>query len=520
MVNPLFLAAGKFLRNQNIAVAIMTLILTTISVYVSFFFASPYILLIIPLIAIVTITAIILFKQPILAFFVFIIALPIHSLIITILISHLGISISIARFLASWKESLLIFIFSIMILRIMLSKQNIYIAWIDLIAYVWFSQIIIYFIFQNTILNLQSSLVFRAYGARDWMLYLIPYFIGRLIFISERQSKRIFKLIMLVGVFTSLVGIIEYFLIPLEWHVRLGIPKYFSEFLGVQYPDVLFGLPPNYWTRMGTWLVRRSVSVYLSGQAFALPFLIIMPIVVYNCFFSKSMKYSRVALFLCSIALILTITRMTIIVCFIQSVLLLWMLRRKTIAISLLSISIVICVIALLFSTTFRSFVVNTLTFQDSSTQTRPRQWVEGLQSLADNPFGLGLGSTGQTATRFGLDGVGTEAGYLKITGALGLPGLLLFLGWFMGILVYSFVGYKMMVGHWRGVAAVTLVASIGFLLNNFTAPPDQSTFTIYIFCWFAGVTIQQVILQSRKADSDPSIVAKSEILSLNMGQP
>ena len=159
-------------------------------------------------------------------------------------------------------------------------------------------------------------------------------------------------------------------------------------------------------------------------------------------------------------------------------------------AVSLLS------VVVIASNASLRNYVMNTLTLQDTSSRVRPARWASGFQTLFDYPFGDGLGITGSTGTRFGLEGGGDEAGYFKITGALGIPGLFLFLGWFLGVLFYAYRLLRHRRGVWQGIALVTFVVARCFLLNNFTASPDQLPFTIYVFAWLAGLTVHYVTSQ------------------------
>jgi hypothetical protein len=369
---------------------------------------------------------------------------------------------------------------------------------VDVIAIGWLSQIVFYFLFQGILFSLQTGLTSRLYGARDWLLYLLPYFIGRIVPVSERRAQTVLRLILFVGVVTSLAGMYERFFIPTDWHVALGVPKYYAEFLGTAYSDFFFGLPPNYWTRLGGVQIRRAVSVYLSGQSFALPFMVVIPVAAYHVFSKAFSKYGFVLFAVCASALLLTITRMTIVVCAIQMIILLWLLRKhRTVIRVLLVLMLVFAFMAARYDS-LRNYVIATVTLSDDSGQARPQQWLEGLSQLIDYPLGQGLGSTGQTSARFGLTGIGTEAGYLKLTGALGIPGLLLFAGWFGGILLYSLKALRRTTGSQRGIVVATFVVAVGFLLNNLTAPPDQSPFVIYIFGWLAGLSIQYATARPR----------------------
>lgn len=433
------------------------------------------------------------FIRPIRALFAFIFLLPIHSLVLTILIAQLGLSINLVKVVASWKEILLLCTFIVVVSHRFIQRRPFWVNWVDYIALLWLALIVVYFLFHDLFFSWESNLTIRLYGARDWLLYLIPYFIGRLIVVSDKNASKIFKSLLLVAFLTSIIGIFEYFFVPIEWHIKLGVPRYFGEFLGLEYPEHWFGLPPNYWTSIGGLEVRRSVSTYLSGQGFALTFLLIIPVVTYNYFIALR-RASLSLLLLCWIALLLTITRMTILVCFIQSMTVLWFCRKtKRLTLVLIGTMLILTAIFVINST-IRNYIIQTLTFQDDSGRTRPGQWLAGIEAIVEHPLGLGLGSVGQVGARFANSGVGSEAGYFKITGALGLLGLLFFCGWFLGILAHAYRLYRKLKLHdpHRALILVTLVTAIGFLLNNITAPPDQSIFVLYVFSWLAGLTVQR----------------------------
>jgi hypothetical protein len=104
----------------------------------------------------------------------------------------------------------------------------------------------------------------------------------------------------------------------------------------------------------------------------------------------------------------------------------------------------------------------------------------------------MGLGSTGDTATRFGMGNVGNEAGFLKVAGALGFPGLLLFLGWFLGVAWAAAAVARAPNGLGQGLAILMLVCLAGYLLNFLTVPPDQSLLLAYLVPWLGGMTVSR----------------------------
>jgi hypothetical protein len=77
------------------------------------------------------------------------------------------------------------------------------------------------------------------------------------------------------------------------------------------------------------------------------------------------------------------------------------------------------------------------------------------------------------------------------VAGALGVPGLLIWLAWFGGVLVYAARGSRRLRAPYQGLALVVAAITIGYLLNNLTAPPDQNLFVAYVFSWLAGIAVQ-----------------------------
>src|SRR5262249_13988249 len=109
--------------------------------------------------------------------------------------------------------------------------------------------------------------------------------------------------------------------------ILIGIPEYFGQFLNLHYPAT-GGLPPNYWQTIGKQIVRRAVSIHLSGQGFALPFLLLWPLSLLNL----HARWTRLSLLLVVVnaaALLFAFTRMTIFVCFLQGLMVLWMVGRR-----------------------------------------------------------------------------------------------------------------------------------------------------------------------------------------------
>lgn len=426
----------------------------------------------------------------------YIYALPFHSLVLTLLLTA-GVPVIFLKALSAWKEVLLVTFFLVVVVKVLSRRTAPHFCWVDGLTFLWLLQILIYCFAGGIFFDSDSTIASRCLAARDWALYLLPYFIGRFTTLSEFSSRKVLRAIVWIGVLTSVVGIIEYAFIPTSWHVTLGVPRYFSELLGFEYPDYLSGLPPNYWAEVAGLPVRRSVSVYLSGQGFAIPFLIIWPAVV-AAHIRGSVRHSRWIVVTCAVALLLTITRMTIAACFVETLFLLCIFRKFKAA-ATIGLTVGLAFFSV-FSTnsSFREFVVNTVTFQDTSSSARPGQWSEGFRELEEHPFGDGLTAVGQVSSQMGDKGIGQEAGYLKVINALGVPGTILYLGWFLGVALRSlYVLPTLPIGQ-ATLCIIFVTATVGFMLNNLAAPPDQVPSFIYLFCWLSGFVVQRSVQNIR----------------------
>src|SRR5437867_10612394 len=105
--------------------------------------------------------------------------------------------------------------------------------------------------------------------------------------------------------------------------VVLGAARYVQEFLGVAPAtrNNLYGLPDNYWTTVGDHVVQRAGSTYLSSQAYAIPFLIILPAAtLYLLSHATRLRLPAwLGYALLWVGLLVTVTRMTLVACVLQT---------------------------------------------------------------------------------------------------------------------------------------------------------------------------------------------------------
>jgi O-antigen ligase len=182
-------------------------------------------------------------------------------------------------------------------------------------------------------------------------------------------------------------------------------------------------------------------------------------------------------------------------VCAIQLVLVILMLKKPELAVAGLAAGIVVLLISMLFIPGLPGFVWDTLSWQTSSSASHAKDWSKGVVAFFDRPWGAGLGTTDQSAVRFGLEPLTADNGYLKYAVELGLQGLIALLAVFAGILVTSFkVARHASTRSRRLMGTVVLFTTIGIMMNATTGVVFNALVLSYFYFWFAGavVTVSQ----------------------------
>ena len=424
--------------------------------------------------------------------------LPFHSLLVAVLFGGLGWSAATVRGFAAWKEIAVIVLVLLVILRAATGKgPRVAISWVDLAVSALLAIAFGFLIGGKTLLRIELPPGTELYGLRDIAFFLLLYFVGRAspeIVDDPNTLRRLYIILVL----TCAIAVVERILVTPDMLVLLGVASYFQDFLNVAAFTVgnEYGLPMNYWTRIGNVEMQRAGSVYLSSQGFAVPFLILLPVATAYVFGQKRITLSmKIEYALIWIGLLLSITRMTILVCAIQLVLVILMLRKPEWAVAGLAVGCIAVVVSFFVIPGLPGFVWDTLTWQTGSSASHVKDWSKGLTAFFDHPWGAGLGTTDQSAVRFGLEPLTADNGYLKYAVELGIQGIAALMAIFVGVLAASYKVARYASTHARRLmGTVVLFTTIGIMLNATTGVVFNALVLSYLYFWFAGaiVTVSQ----------------------------
>lgn len=422
-------------------------------------------------------------------------ALPFHSLMVAVLFGALGLSAAAVRGFAAWKEAAVIGLIVLVIIRAAAGKgPRVWLSWVDIAVGSLLLIAVAFYFAGDGLLRIELPRAAELYGLRDIAFFLLLYFVGRAspeIADDPDTLRRLY----IIAVLVSAIAILEWFLITPDKLVLVGVAAYFQDFLNVAAFTAgnEYGLPMNYWTRIGSVEVQRAGSVFLSSQGFAVPFLILMPAAT-AWFFGGTEKKTlsmRIEYAIIWFGLLLSITRMTIIVCALQLLLVILILRKPEWAVGGLVAGVVVLAISFVVVPGLPGFVWDTLTWQTGSSASHLNDWRKGVEAFFDRPWGAGLGTTDQSAIRTGLNPLTADNGYLKYAVELGVQGLIAHVAIYCGIGLAAFKAMRHGTTKWRRLLGnVVLVATVGVAINAITGVVFNALTLSYLYFWLAGVVV------------------------------
>ena len=434
--------------------------------------------------------------------------LPFHSLVIALLFGYFGVSAETARAVAAWKEIAIVVLVAWVALRALSGAgPRAEIMAPDVAVTALIAIAVLFALLENPLLFARIPGNAELYGFRDSIFFMLLYYVGRST-PEVAESDTILKHAYLIALVVSVIGVVERIFVSPEMLVVLGVASYMNDFLGLSAYTVgnEWGLPQNYWSILGGVSVRRAGSVFLHSQGFAVPFLFLMPASTAWALNRRGKHpwLTRIGYAIIWAGLLVTLTRMTTIICLLQVVMFYLIFRRpewslgSIVAAAAIGAATVIVVPGLLH------FVWETLSWQTASSSSHLKDWGQGALAFFERPWGNGLGTTDSAPLRSFRAPLSADNMYLTYAVQLGVAGIAAFVAVLVTILSVSWrVAWANVGDTQRRVAAVVALTTIGIMINGVTSFVFSSNLLAYLFFWQAGamVTLAQRRRSSRALD-------------------
>jgi O-Antigen ligase len=377
---------------------------------------------------------------------VLIVGLALHNLAMALL-WEAGVRDTALDAAAAWKDVLLLVALALVVAA---AGSLPTVHWADRLALAYGAIVVVYWLVPQSWLDGEATSRGELYALRHHLLPLGAYLLGRLLPLDRTWWRRIG--LTLVGVACGLAvwGLVDVYLVPLETWRDSGVPGWFEEQLGLVY-DCLSGLPENWILNTDEESpVRRLVSTFLSPLATAYALVVVLLLLAA----ARPRRWTLAAGVVVYAGLLWTHTRAAFLA-LAAGLLVLALLRRSWVPAALAGGSIVV---SLAFVAVFPAIGPETeytaselaclrenaagegdsaggaLDPGESSTQSHWRALRDGIRTVAEHPWGFGLGNAGVSASRTGAEVKAGESTYTELGVDTGVLGLAAFVGWVVAL--------------------------------------------------------------------------------------
>lgn len=336
----------------------------------------------------------------------------------------------------------------------------------------------------------QASFVNKALYYKSLLIPGLVYFLGRNTSFSDLEIKRLFGIIFIIAIGAFLVNLIENFILNAHLQQFSGYALYNQAINDID-PTGNFGLT---WTFETQAVTKRLASFFsdplemassvLMGFAAGLIwflttkkeqnwfYILIMVVCLGSLFFSASRAaFGAFFVMIFFVALVFSL--------------------YKLIAAGFLALVAFGIFVVFFASEDFYFFVIDTLTFENTSSVGHVVEWLLALDSMVANPFGIGLAMSGNLGSVTDDLRVGGENQFLIYGVQLGWVGMTLYiLALASGVILSLRVFYQTENKMVARVAFVAASVKVGLLLPLFTANAEMYTYVAWITWWMIGYSV------------------------------
>jgi O-Antigen ligase len=384
---------------------------------------------------------------PRVALLVLVVGLAFHNLAMALL-WQAGVRDTGLDVVAAWKDVLLVLAVAVALVAAARSLPRI--LWADRLALAYGAFVLVYWLIPQSWLGGGATERGELYALRHHLLPLGAYLLGRLLVLDRSWWRRITLTLLAVAVALAVWGLVDVYLVPLEWWRDSGVPHWFQEQLGLTY-RCLSGLPENWIVNTSEESpVRRLVSTFLSplATAYALVVALLLLVAV------RPRRWSVGIALVLYAGLLWTHTRAAFLALAAGLLVLAWLRRSWAPAVlAAASLAVSVAFVAVFPSigpeTTYTATELaclrenaaeegeasdDPLSADESSTSSHLNALWDGIDAVATHPWGYGLGNSGVSASRSGVEVKAGESTYTELGVDLGLGGLVAFVGWLVAL--------------------------------------------------------------------------------------
>jgi hypothetical protein len=409
-------------------------------------------------------------RRPVVALYLFVVGLAVHNVVMVSLYDA-GVRGAALDAIAAWKEILLV----VALLAVCIRARGLPFRpqLVDVFALAFAVVVVVYAVLPQSLLDGEASAEGVLQGLRHAIVPVLAYFLGRSLGLGTGELRRLGYAVVGVAALLAIGGIVELYMVPLEWWRESGAPGWYQDQLGFQYAGPS-GLPENFVFNLGEGeYARRLVSSFLSPLATGY---VLAVALLFTAAFPTRATIIVAPLLLAG--LLLTHSRSTLIALAGGLVVVALVTRRWWPAVA----APVLAGVAVVFVANFATMVPEgtftakdfaqaaggtgsevageALSLSEPSLSSHLRALREGFERVGAHPQGYGLGNAGGVAVRTDTPLLAGESTYAEVAVETGVMGLALFIAWNGGLLLaLGRQGRQALAAAWLAAALATVLA-------------------------------------------------------------
>jgi hypothetical protein len=345
-------------------------------------------------------------------------------------------------------------------------------------------------IFFYTLLPIgQSSLYQRIVAMKSIAFFPFVYFVGRLIPSEKINLNKAFRFVCIVSILAAIVILIE---VISDKHLQAStgyaefILKYFN-----QYPSGNYGLSWTFETDNGLKRYASFFSMPLENAAATLVTIsVVFSLAITNLNKIKLDKYLYLTLIATCILVVYAISRASLLsfllIFYFFSIISKNNPLRKT-----LNYFFIILILFFLISINgnLKDFITSTIMFTNSSSLTHLIAWTESISTILNNPFGIGLGTSGNVGNTANFS-IGGENQFFIIAIQVGVISMLIYAYLYYYIIVIAKAAFEKYSGKIKKLALFIFLVKISLFIPALTSEIESYIYISYFTWFFSGYLI------------------------------
>ena len=327
--------------------------------------------------------------------------------------------------------------------------------------------------------------------AKNILLIPFVYFIGRNIELSDEIYSNL-KKIFLVIIASSSVFIFFEFIFSTHFHTLIDYAN-FNSIVNEIDPQGNYGLS---WSFEGQGSRPRYAAFFADPLELSASLLLLFSFTLFF-FYDKTNTNYLIPLLLISFLFIMSFSRGAIVACF-GIVLFSLLIHKKYISLTKIFFTSFIVFLLLFYfgGDELQFLIIDTLKFENTSSLGHLIEWIEGILSILENPFGIGLAMSGNAG---GVDQslkVGGENQFLIIGVQMGIPALVVYSLILFFVIIRSMNSYNSSINlNEKHISFTVACTKFGLLLPLLTANAELYLF-VSLVSWLLAGYVEKIYLK------------------------